>query len=147
MDSVLAVLESAVDIKREESVSSGVAIKLAIEVSVDGTLGVDGVFDFFDFDFAIFLEDSLGIAFKSSAGISVKLVAILPKLPIIAAAPPVMGSLGPGSVSYSLGRYLEKRNISTPLPNTAEGETVTFSGHPGPRVQLHLKSSQQMHLA
>lgn len=126
VDGVLAVSESTVDIGREAIDSPGVVVKLVILVSVEG--GLDGeddlgdsnfdsdfdsdsdfdfAFDFAFFAFDFFLDDSEGMAFRSSAGISVKPVAKVPRLPIIAAAPPVIGSLGPGSVSYSLGRYLK----------------------------------------
>lgn len=47
-----------------------------------------------------------GIARMISAGISAKPTVKSTMLPISAAAPPVSGSRGPGSISYSLGRYL-----------------------------------------
>lgn len=54
-----------------------------------------------------FSEGLMRRAFNNSIGKSATPIIILPMVPMIADAPPVIGSHGPSSVSYSRGRYLE----------------------------------------
>jgi len=77
----------------EESDWLGIVGVLVPEVEVDGSLDV-----FTWFPFLTALKISMG----KSATPMVKLAIV----PISAEAPPDIGSQGPSSVSYSIGRYL-----------------------------------------
>jgi hypothetical protein len=78
-----------------------------------GSAGVEALDDALAFPLPLFTSGCMLSSLRVSIGKSATPIIICVAVPTIAVAPPVMGSHGPSSVSYSRGRYLSKLAYSS----------------------------------